>query len=75
MLHINIFKTPFHQKSIKVLAAHLFHSFTAAGNFSQHENHIDTRNSAVKELVNCHHKLKNSNLKGFFLFSKRTSTP
>ncbi len=25
-------------------------SVTAAGNFSQHENHIDTRNSAVKAL-------------------------
>ena len=24
-------------------------SFAAAGDFSRHENHIDTRNSAVKE--------------------------
>ncbi len=29
----------------------LFNSFTAAGDFSRHENHIDTRNSAVKELI------------------------
>ncbi len=28
-------------------------SFTAAGDFSRHEYHIDTRNSAVKELIGC----------------------
>ncbi len=30
---------------------HVFNSFTAAGDFNRHENHIDTRNSAVKELI------------------------
>ena len=29
----------------------VLNSFTAAGDFSRHENHIDRRNSAVKELI------------------------